>query len=269
MTSTASASSSGPATAASARPVAAGDEQARGFERPVALYPDLVDVVGGQGRQLRHGQDRRSVRSLQRPGEVRRGGGRRSSSDHRARLARLVEQVAGRGADDQQAAGGDRGRRSPEQRLPSRAVASAPRTSIPDGLASRASARTVAISRSPEARRRLELLDRARQQVHGRLQPSQLDAAGLALGEMTFQLGSLAFLQGTERVRGQVAAVALVARGLSWVVAHRYAPGTSSPGTPSARVALIFSRPRRIRPFTVPSGAPSISAISEWLKPPK
>src|SRR5262249_54262191 len=38
---------------------------------------------------------------------------------------------------------------------------------------------------------------------------------------------------------------------------------------PSARFALILSIPRRIRPFTVPSGSFSISAISEWLKPPK
>ena len=30
-----------------------------------------------------------------------------------------------------------------------------------------------------------------------------------------------------------------------------------------------FSRPSRIRPFTVPTGAPSISAISVWVKPPK
>ena len=37
----------------------------------------------------------------------------------------------------------------------------------------------------------------------------------------------------------------------------------------SARVALILSIPRRIRPLTVPRGSLSISAISEWLKPPK
>ena len=38
---------------------------------------------------------------------------------------------------------------------------------------------------------------------------------------------------------------------------------------PSARVALILSMPSRIRPLMVPSGSFSISAISEWLKPPK
>ena len=37
----------------------------------------------------------------------------------------------------------------------------------------------------------------------------------------------------------------------------------------SASVALILSIPRRIRPLIVPRGSLSISAISEWLKPPK
>jgi hypothetical protein len=72
-----------------------------------------------------------------------------------------------------------------------------------------------------ELGRGLELLDRTRQHVHGRLQPSQLDATGLALGEMALQLGSLGFLQGTERVRRQVVAVALVAGGWCGIVAHR------------------------------------------------
>ena len=38
---------------------------------------------------------------------------------------------------------------------------------------------------------------------------------------------------------------------------------------PSASSARTFSRPRRIRPFTVPSGTFSMPAISDWLKPPK
>ena len=37
----------------------------------------------------------------------------------------------------------------------------------------------------------------------------------------------------------------------------------------SASLALILSIPRRIRPLIVPRGSLSISAISEWLKPPK
>ena len=39
--------------------------------------------------------------------------------------------------------------------------------------------------------------------------------------------------------------------------------------TCSANRARIFSIPSRIRPFTVPSGIPSMSAICEWVSPPK
>ena len=47
-------------------------------------------------------------------------------------------------------------------------------------------------------------------------------------------------------------------------------PESVEPLQPSPGLrARIFSIPRRIRPLIVPSGIPSISAISEWLKPPK
>ena len=38
---------------------------------------------------------------------------------------------------------------------------------------------------------------------------------------------------------------------------------------PSASVTRIFSKPNLIRPLTVPSGIPSIEAISACVKPPK
>ena len=72
--------------------------------------------------------------------------------------------------------------------------------------------------------------------------------------------------QRPERVGGEVVAplVAAVARS-----AHGSTPEGPSMPIRSASASLIFSSPSRIRPFTVPSGIPSISAISEWLKPPK
>ena len=62
-------------------------------------------------------------------------------------------------------------------------------------------------------------------------------------------------LERPQHVGGDVLAPALVVR-----LAH---------ANPSASSPRIFSRPSRIRPFTVPSGTPSIRAISDWLKPPK
>ena len=61
--------------------------------------------------------------------------------------------------------------------------------------------------------------------------------------------------QRVEQVGGEVVLVARVVG----VLVHM----------PSASVARIFSIASRIRPFTVPSGMPSTSAISEWLSPPK
>ena len=76
-----------------------------------------------------------------------------------------------------------------------------------------------------------------------------------AAREVALELGRLVGLERAEHVGGDVVAPALV---LGLVHA-----------SPSASSPRIFSSPSRIRPFTVPSGTPSISAISEWLKPPK
>ena len=62
-----------------------------------------------------------------------------------------------------------------------------------------------------------------------------------------------------EQVRAGIVAEAVVIR----------AGHAISPGLKPASWCRIFSSPSRIRPFTVPSGMPSISAIWLWLKPPK
>ncbi len=59
-------------------------------------------------------------------------------------------------------------------------------------------------------------------------------------------------------------------RGVDLVLARVGRPGLAhavASVTP-ARWARIFSMPSRIRPFTVPIGVSSMSAISDWLKPP-
>jgi hypothetical protein len=103
---------------------------------------------------------------------------------------------------------------------------------------------------------RLELRDRLPDHVDRRLQPAQLVAAVLAPLQVGLQRLGLLRFQRAEQVGGEVGAPApVLVDG-----AHEI---------PSASWVRIFSIPSRIRPLTVPSGMLSISAISEWLKPPK
>ena len=75
-----------------------------------------------------------------------------------------------------------------------------------------------------------------------------LEAGGLVLGQRAEQPGA-------ERVGPLI----VIARGRAHV------DGISS----IRRRLRSFSIPSRILPFTVPTGAPRISAISVWVKPPK
>ena len=104
--------------------------------------------------------------------------------------------------------------------------------------------------------------DRGGQEVDGRVEPLEVLAAFLAAGEVALDLELLGCLESAQRVGGEL--VPIVA-----VVAHGSASEASRMPIPSARSRRTFSRPKRIRPLTVPRGMLSISAISEWVKPPK
>src|SRR3954466_3750888 len=104
----------------------------------------------------------------------------------------------------------------------------------------------------PRLGRSLHLLPRPRQNGYGRPQRLELTRASSTRGSVCLDRPSLAPVEPAERVGDQVISIRVLA-------GH----------SPSASVALILSMPRRMRPFTVPSGSFSISAISEWLKPPK
>ena len=114
--------------------------------------------------------------------------------------------------------------------------------------------------------RRANRLDRGGQQVDGGLQPQQVLGAALTAGQVVLHGLRLGAVEGTQRVGGQVVAHVLV---LELGPAHGNTSEASWIDIPSARLTRAFSRPSRIRPLTVPSGSPSMSAISEWLKPPK
>ncbi len=106
-----------------------------------------------------------------------------------------------------------------------------------------------------QSARRLVQRDALRQELRRGLEPAQLGAAfDAARRQMALERGRLLGVEGAEQIGGDLVATALVGG------AHT---------SPSASSLRIFSRPRRILPLTVPSGSPSISAISEWLKPPK
>ena len=81
------------------------------------------------------------------------------------------------------------------------------------------------------------------------------ELALLAPRDMAFELSCFARLEGPQKVGRQIVAPAIVI-----CLVH---------ANPSASSPRIFSKPSRIRPFTVPSGTSSMVAISEWLKPPK
>ena len=98
---------------------------------------------------------------------------------------------------------------------------------------------------------------RARQRVGGHLEPVDLVAADRALDQVADEAGVLLVGQGAQHVRADVLLVHLVA-----FEAHA---GSGSP----TMVLRSFSRPRRMRPLTVPIGISSWSAIWLWEKPPK
>src|SRR5204862_228824 len=77
----------------------------------------------------------------------------------------------------------------------------------------------------------------------------------LAALEVPLEVLRLRTAERPEREGGQVVRPAVVR-----VFGHRI---------PCVNAARIFSRPRRILPFTVPRGTARISAISDWLKPPQ
>ena len=183
-----------------------------------------------------------------------RGHARRVAGDHRGRVRRrLSRRCRSRRRRPRRRRGPARPGPPPGAGSSRRCASGARRGAAPARLS--ASARTCSISRPRSSRRRLDPLDRLGQQLHRRPQPLELGAALLAAGQVAFQLRRLARLQRAQQVGGDLVAPAVVS-----VLAH-VSPSASSP--------RIFSRPSRILPFTVPSGTPSMPAISEWLKPPK
>ncbi len=97
---------------------------------------------------------------------------------------------------------------------------------------------------------------RDRQRLDGDAQLVDLGAAGRAGLEVRLVAGALVVGQGVEHVGARGVFPALVI-------------GPGHPTAPCASTSRIFFRPRRMRPFTVPTGASSISAISTCVKPPK
>ena len=86
------------------------------------------------------------------------------------------------------------------------------------------------------------------------------------------QVGDLAPAVRAGRQVRLEALVLVVGQRAQDVGARVVAPGAGAHVIASARPPSwprSFSRPRRMRPFTVPMGVSSIDAISEWVKPPK
>ena len=99
----------------------------------------------------------------------------------------------------------------------------------------------------------------AGQRVGHELKLGDLCAAARA-GEKMLAVG-LGVLERAERVGGCVCAVLTLEVG----IARAHALTACQP----PRCPRSFSRPRRMRPFTVPIGVSSIEAISTCVKPPK
>ena len=95
-----------------------------------------------------------------------------------------------------------------------------------------------------------------RQYVGGGLEPLELRLALGAPDDVPLHHLRLELRQGAEQVGAEVLGVPLVV--------DRAHQATCGP-----RVWRSFSSPSRMRPFTVPIGMPSISAICVWVKPPK
>ena len=133
---------------------------------------------------------------------------------------------------------------------------------------------TTSINLDLSAARGPPLSDRRGEHVDRRGHPAQALGADRAAGEMLDQGVALGWIESVEGVGREIVVpavgmiVVVVAVCLHVMVAH-VVFSTPSGVIDSAIWTLIFSRPSRMRPFTVPSGMLSISAISEWLKPPK
>src|SRR5204863_7041134 len=103
-----------------------------------------------------------------------------------------------------------------------------------------------------------------RQPLDDLAQPLDLVAADRTGVEMAAEAGGLVAVQRAEDEGARVApAVALRAARIELGRAH----AITSAGSLSA--TRIFVSPRRMRPLIVPTGAPSMSAISLCVKPPK
>ena len=111
---------------------------------------------------------------------------------------------------------------------------------------------------------RVTLCDRASHLGGLLAQTLDLVAADRAAIEMAAEIGGLRGLQRVEDVGARiVSAVALRAAGIVLERAHAITSAGSLSATRS------FVSPRRMRPLTVPIGAPSMSAIWLCVKPPK
>ena len=139
-------------------------------------------------------------------------------------------------------------RRSRQPRAAARGFARA-------GRGRRPRPRTVVHQPLAQLGRRLDLLDRGRQHARPRRAasvPRAWQAAHVA--QVQLELARLLDVEGVEQVGGELLFVAAVV-----VVAH---------SKPLRQLDLESSpSPSRIRPFTVPSGMSSVSAISEWVRP--
>ncbi len=100
--------------------------------------------------------------------------------------------------------------------------------------------------------------DTGSQRVGDRLKPRHVCAAPSATVEVLAVAIDLLLLECREDIGSSLAALLAVAVES----AHLNTASVSSR-------PRIFSKPRRIRPLTVPIGRSSIVAISVWVKPPK
>ena len=132
---------------------------------------------------------------------------------------------------------------------------------MPAALSSSASERTVARIRSRSAAEADRRRSARRQLVGDGLQLGDFRAALRAAVEVLAEADQLLVLERTEDVRGGVRELRAVE--VRFALAH--VPTASQPW----RWPRSLFSPRRMRPFTVPTGVPSIEAISRWVKPPK
>ena len=224
-----------------------GEQRPRGLRAPSLRAPDphLVDVAA---RRVAHAADLE-------PRMVAGHANRCARAGHRDVRLDRAGRIPGHAAPDRHADGERRGdqpgnRQGPQEPAPA-----------PRGAARRrraaliASDSTTPMIRSLSVRRRRDLLGGERQRVGRDLQPRDLRAAVLAAAQMLLEGGRLALVQRAEHPGARVDPVVAAAH------VHASARPPSWP--------RIFSSPSRIRPFTVPIGVSSISAISDWLKPPK